>query len=202
MIHHVYANPSNIGDWLSARGIQSLLPPDPVQEHFCDAPFVEATLSALRELGPDDFIVIGGGGLFMDYFVPFWEGFLPIAARVPFCIWGAGYCDMKREQSRPPAKLISEIIRQSRLCIVRDELTRENLSDCELPPPVICPTVVAVPTRGGELKRPLNVDHYDNVGADIYERILSAAEEFADRTGRSYRQTNNLIPSGRVTALQ
>lgn len=202
MIHHVYANQSNIGDWLSARGIQSLLPTGPVQEHLCDEPFVEATLSALREAGPDDFIVIGGGGLFMDYFVPFWEGFLPIAARVPFCIWGVGYVDMKREQSRPPVKLISEIVQQSRLCIVRDELTRANLSDCPLPPPVICPTVVAVPTRGGELKRVLNVDHLDNVGADIYERILSTAEEFADRTGRSYRQTNNLIPPGRVTALQ
>ncbi len=202
MIHHVYANQSNIGDWLSARGIQSLLPVGPVQEHFCDAPFVEATLSALRDAGSDDFIVIGGGGLFMDYFVPFWEGFLPIAARVPFCIWGAGYCDMKRKQSRPPAKLISEIVRQSRLCIVRDELTRENLSDCPLPPPVICPTVVAVPTRRGELKRLLHVDHYDNVGEETYRRVLAIAEEFADRTGRSYRQTNNLIPTSRDAALQ
>jgi hypothetical protein len=109
---------------------------------------------------------------------------------------------MKREQSLPPLQLISEIVRKSRLCIVRDELTRETLSDCALPPPVICPTVVAVQTRGGEQKRLLNVDHYDNVGADIYERILAVAEEFADRTSRSYRQTNNLVPTGNVAALQ
>jgi hypothetical protein len=109
---------------------------------------------------------------------------------------------MKRKQSRPPAKLISEIVRQSRLCIVRDELTRENLSDCPLPPPVICPTVVAVPTRRGELKRLLHVDHYDNVGEETYRRVLAIAEEFADRTGRSYRQTNNLIPTSRDAALQ
>lgn len=202
MIHHVYANQSNIGDWLSARGIQSLLRPEPITEHFCDVPFVEETLANLRNAGPDDFIIIGGGGLFMDYFVPFWEGFLPIAARVPFCIWGAGYCDMKREESRPPAGLISEVIRQSRLCIVRDELTRENLADCHLPPPVICPTVVEVPSRGGALKRLLHVDSYDNVGESIYERMVSIAEAFAERTGRTYRQTNNLIPAGHNGRLQ
>ena len=40
MIHHVFANRSNIGDWLSARGIQALLGPQRVMEHLCDEPFV------------------------------------------------------------------------------------------------------------------------------------------------------------------
>ena len=44
MIHHVYANRSNAGDWLSALGIQRLLAPLPVTEHLCDEPFVEETL--------------------------------------------------------------------------------------------------------------------------------------------------------------
>jgi hypothetical protein len=204
MIHHVYANQSNAGDWLSARGIQSLLAPRPggMTEHFCDEPFVPETIAALRQATVDDFIIIGGGGLFMDYFVPFWEGFRPIAARVSFVIWGVGTCDMKREPSRPPLKLISEIVRQSRLCVVRDELTREFLSSCELPPPVACPTVVAVPMAGGEQKRLLHVDHYDNVGAEIYERMVAVGERFAERTGRGYRQTNNLIPAGHNGALK
>ncbi len=202
MIHHVYANQSNVGDWLSARGIQSLLAPLPVTEHFCDEPFVPETLAALNEAGPDDFIIIGGGGLFMDYFVPFWEGFRDIAGRVPFAIWGAGCCEMKREQSGAPLQLISEIVRRSRLCVVRDELTREQLSGCHLPPPVICPTVVAVPTTVGGEKRLLQVDHYDNVGAEIYERMVAIADEFAERTGRSYRQMNNLIPAGHNGAVQ
>jgi polysaccharide pyruvyl transferase WcaK-like protein len=202
MIHHIYANQSNVGDWLSARGIQSLLAPRQVKDHFCDIPFVPETLATLSKAGPEDFIIIGGGGLFMDYFVPFWEGFRPIAARVPFVIWGAGCCDMKREPTRPPLKLISEIIRQSRFCVVRDELTRELLSDANLPPPVICPTVVAVPTRRGEQKRLLHVDHHDNVGAEVYESMVAAAEEFAETTGRSYRQMNNLIPAGHNGALQ
>lgn len=202
MIHHVYANQSNVGDWLSARGIQSLLAPHAVTEHFCDEPFVPATLAALNEAGPEDFILIGGGGLLMDYFTPFWEGFRSVAARVPFVVWGAGACDMKREQTRPPLTLISEILQRSQLCVVRDELTRRLLSECKLPAPVICPTVVAAPTTGGEQRRLLHVDHYDNVGPEIYERMVTVAEQFAERTGRSYRQTNNLIPAGHKGALQ
>ena len=202
MIHHVYANQSNAGDWLSARGIQSLLAPLTVTEHFCDEPFVPKTLAALSQARPEDFIIIGGGGLFMDYFVPFWEGFQSIAARVPFVIWGVGYCDMKREASHPPLKLIENIVRQSRLCVVRDELTRTYLSDCKLPPPVICPSVVAVTTQSGEQKRLLHVDHYNNVGAEVFERMVAIAEEFAKRTGRSDRQTNNLIPAGQSGKLR
>ncbi|HMP81818.1 MAG TPA: polysaccharide pyruvyl transferase family protein [Verrucomicrobiota bacterium] len=202
MIHHVYANQSNVGDWLSAKGIQSLLAPHALKEHFCDEPFVPATLAALNQAGPEDFIVIGGGGLFMDYFVPFWRGFEPIAARVPFVIWGAGACDMKLEKSRPPLELVTDIVRRSRLCIVRDGLTRGLLSGCNLPAPVICPTVAAVRSVGGETKRLLHVDHYDNVGAEVYEKMVSVTEAFAQRTGRICCQTNNLIPAGHNGALQ
>jgi polysaccharide pyruvyl transferase WcaK-like protein len=196
MIHHVYANQSNVGDWLSARGIQSLLAPRKVREHFCDEPFVPETIAALERATAEDFIIIGGGGLFMEYFVPFWEKFAPVARRVPFAIWGVGACDLKRERSLPPANLMTEIVQQSRLCVVRDELTREFLSGCRLPPPVICPTVVAVPPVASEAKRVLHVDHYDNVGAKIFEQMETVAQDFAKRTGRSYRKINNLISAG------
>jgi polysaccharide pyruvyl transferase WcaK-like protein len=202
VIYHVYANRSNAGDWLSARGIQSLLAPVELKDLFCDTPFAAQTLAVLRDAGPDDFIVIGGGGLFMDYFVPFWEGFLPVARRVPFCIWGAGCCDLKRFQSRPPLQLLTEIIQRSQLCVVRDELTRSFFSDCQLPPPVVCPTVNAVASAGGEQKGLLHVDHYDSVGPENYERMVASAQEFAARTGRTYRQTNNLISAGQNGALQ
>jgi hypothetical protein len=88
MIYHVFANKSNVGDWLSARAIQHLLGfPDVVELH-CDAAFVAATLKQLASANPKDLIIIGGGGLFQEYFVPFWKGFEAIAQRVPFCIWG------------------------------------------------------------------------------------------------------------------
>ena len=201
MIHHVYANQSNIGDWLSARGIQSLLGSRTVANHFCDEPFVPATLAALSKAGPEDFVIIGGGGLFMDYFVPFWDGFRSIAPRVPFAIWGVGACDMKRVPSRAPITLVSDIVKQSKLCVVRDELTRNWLSNCELPQAVICPTVNAVHEAAVEKAGLLHLDHYDNVGAEIFERMVVIAEEFAARTGRPYLKANNLISAGKEDAL-
>jgi polysaccharide pyruvyl transferase WcaK-like protein len=196
MIYHVYANQSNVGDWLSARGIQSLLAPHAVTELFCDEPFVPPTLAVLARATPADFIVIGGGGLFMDYFVPFWQGFQSIADRVPFAIWGAGACDMKLEASRPPLALVGDIVARSRLCVVRDELTRQLLGGGNLPAPVICPAVVAVPFTGGETRRLLHVDHFNNVGEGVYQRMVDAAAAFAARTGRSEQQMNNLISAG------
>jgi hypothetical protein len=202
VIYHVYANQSNAGDWLSAHGIQSLLAPLELKNLFCDTPFAAQTLAALGNACQDDFIVIGGGGLFMDYFLPFWEEFGPIAARVPFCIWGVGCCDLKRYESRPPLQLLEDIIWRSKLCIVRDELTRSFFSECRLPPPVACPTVNAVPSAAGEGKCLLHVDHYDSVGAENYERMVAIGGQFAARTGRTYRQTNNLVSAGHNGALR
>jgi len=36
MIYLVYANQSNVGDWLSRRGIKLLLMPSPVSDILCD----------------------------------------------------------------------------------------------------------------------------------------------------------------------
>jgi polysaccharide pyruvyl transferase WcaK-like protein len=202
VIHHVFANRSNIGDWLSARGIQALLAPLPVTEHLCDEPFVDATLDSLSRLTPEDLIIIGGGGLFMDYFIPFWDGFREIAQRVPFCIWGVGYCDLKREASRPPTALLEEIIRKSCLCVVRDQLSHRRLAQCGLPPPVPCPSVSIVdnmPRVGHGL---LHVDNYTTAGADVYDAMDAYGAEYASRTQRPYWTTNNRIPAGDASALE
>jgi polysaccharide pyruvyl transferase WcaK-like protein len=200
MIHHVFANRSNIGDWLSARAIQSLLGPREIREHLCDQPFVAQTLSEVANANSDHFILIGGGGLFMDYFEPFWQGFREVAERVSYGIWGVGYCDMKREKSRPGQKLIEEIASRARFCIVRDELTRGYLASSNLPAPVVCPTVNLVDRRevGNGV---LHVDAYDNVGPEIYAEMNSIGRRFATQTGRSFRAINNLIESGSEKAL-
>jgi polysaccharide pyruvyl transferase WcaK-like protein len=201
MIHHVFANKSNIGDWLSAMGIQSLFKPHQVTEHLCDEPFVPETLERLAAADPEDVIVIGGGGLFMDYFVPFWEGFREIAGRTPFCIWGVGYCDHKRKISRPPVELLSEIIGKSFLCSVRDELTRRWLPDCRLPPPTACPSLCVLKPAAEPGFGVLHVDNYIAAGADVYERMDGYARQFAEETGRPYRRTNNRIQPGSASEL-
>jgi polysaccharide pyruvyl transferase WcaK-like protein len=199
VIHHVFATKSNIGDWLSAKGIQHLLRPFEVRESFCDTPFVAETLERLSALQPMDTVVIGGGGLFMDYFTPFWEGFAALADRVPFCIWGVGYCDVKNAESRADVELLRTMMRKSRLCVVRDELTRNYLGDSS--PPVACPsmTVVGPPATPGF--GVLHADHYDVVGNDVYEIVNEAARSFAERTRRPFAGTDNQIEDGDEGAL-
>jgi hypothetical protein len=110
---------------------------------------------------------------------------------------------MKLEQTRPPLDLLEEVVRRSQLCVVRDELTRQHLRGRALPAPVACPTIMAVPTAPRAAgHRLLHIDHYDNVGIEIYEAMMKVGQEFAQRTGRDYRQTNNLIPAGDAAALQ
>jgi hypothetical protein len=138
----------------------------------------------------------------MDYFVPFWQGFRPIASRVPYCIWGVGYCDLKLEQTRPPIDLLEDIVAKSQLCIVRDQLTWSLLSRCRLPSPVICPSICALGPSNESGFGVLHVDNYTTAGADVYETMDRLAKDFASATGRPFRKTNNRIQPGSQSALQ
>jgi polysaccharide pyruvyl transferase WcaK-like protein len=203
VIHHIYANRSNAGDWLSAQGIQSLLAASGIEEHLCDAPFVPETLARLRDAGPNDRIVIGGGGLFSSYFEPFWEGILPIITHVPTAIWGVGVCDRTLGKSLPRRDLIRAVAKASTWCVVRDALTRTFIGLPELPAPVPCPTFNAIeptplPARPATL---LHVDHYDNVGASNFERMEAYAADHARATGRLHRKVNNTLAAGSLPAL-
>jgi polysaccharide pyruvyl transferase WcaK-like protein len=198
VIHHVFANRSNIGDWLSAKGIQALLD-EPVTEHLCDAPFLADTLAALAALGPHDTVVIGGGGLFMDYFNPFWAALTAIDLAAPLCVWGVGYCDLKLTPSRPPIGLLRAALAKARLCVVRDELTSDALG-LNLPT-TPCPSLAAVrPAPGGFGL--LHVDNYTTAGPEVYEHMEAAGRAFAERTGRPHHNTNNRIEPGRQAEMQ
>jgi polysaccharide pyruvyl transferase WcaK-like protein len=193
MIYHIFANRSNIGDWLSAKGIQKLLYPLEVTECLCDEPFIKDTMDCLSGATENDLIVIGGGGLFMDYFNPFWNAFREVANRVPFCIWGIGYCDLKSESSLPQNNLIEDIIEKSMICIVRDELTRTHLKKINLSSPIPCPSINFInpcKLKGNNL---LHVVNYTTAGAKTYNSMCATAKSFSDNTGRIYVETNNLI---------
>ena len=201
MIYHIFANRANIGDWLSAKGIQSMLTDGPFIELLCDEPFVDETICRLQSLQPNDFVIIGGGGLFMDYFAGFWEKFLQLK-EVSFAIWGVGYCDTIKESSRPPQQLIEDVVQRSRLCFVRDELTHGYLGKFELPSPVGCPSVLCLEQAPGDGRGLLHVDNYTTVGAQAFEHMDEVGRQFATETQRCYRQTNNRIPAGNESRLQ
>jgi polysaccharide pyruvyl transferase WcaK-like protein len=196
MIYHVFANRSNIGDWLSAKGIQKLLSPYEVTECLCDKPFVNRTIKMLKCATGNDLIVIGGGGLLMDYFVPFWEKFRPITDIVPFVAWGIGFCDIKHENTLPPQGLIEDIILKSKLFIVRDELTWSTFPSCKLPPPVPCPSVNMIDRVAENGNDFLHVVNCTNIGPDIYNAMYMASRDFARQSGRVYREVNNHITQG------
>jgi polysaccharide pyruvyl transferase WcaK-like protein len=129
----------------------------------------------------------------MDYFVPFWESLRNVASGLRYGIWGVGFCDLKCEPSRPPTKLLQEVVERSQFCYVRDELTRSYLAACQLPASVPCPSVVAVrhgvqPGRGL-----LHVDNYTTAGADVFEAMQVYGERFAKQTERILRCTNNRL---------
>lgn len=193
MIYHIYANRSNIGDWLSARGIQKLLSPLEITECFCDRPFVNETMKCLKKATPDDLIVIGGGGLLMDYFNPFWSRFKDVAQKIPFCIWGVGVCDLKAKKTLLKRSLIEGIVQKSKLCVVRDQLTVDYLSNCKIPTPVQCPSVCVIAPPETPARGLLHVVNYSTVGAKQYKTMLAIAQNFADQTERVYRETNNRI---------
>jgi polysaccharide pyruvyl transferase WcaK-like protein len=201
MIYHVYANRSNIGDWLSARGIQKHFAADEIVELLCDEPFVPDTIDTLSTASHDDLVIIGGGGLFMDYFLPFWESFEPLSKRLRFAIWGVGCCNLKRGPTLPPRELLEQIVSRAELCVVRDDLTREYLGNCAVQAEVPCPSVAvidAVALGCGVL----HVDAWDNVGEQLYAYMHRTAQESAARTGRPFASTNNLIRKGDERDLQ
>jgi polysaccharide pyruvyl transferase WcaK-like protein len=202
MIYHVFANKSNIGDWLSARGIQQLLTGKKITECFCDVPFVEETIFKLKKATPEDLIIIGGGGLLMDYFVPFWTSFRSISHKIPFCVWGIGYCDIKQELSLPPAALLEDILGRSKLCVVRDEMSRVHLQSLNLEPPVQCPSVCVINSSLEKTSDVLHVVNYSTVGETAYELMCKSAKEFTSINKTVYRQTNNLIQAGNKVQLE
>jgi polysaccharide pyruvyl transferase WcaK-like protein len=201
MIYHVFANKSNIGDWLSAKGIQTMLTDGSFVELLCDEPFVDETIGRLRSLQPDDLVIIGGGGLFMDYFADFWDKFSQLK-QVNFSIWGVGYCDTTNEPSRPPQQLIEAVVQRSRCCFVRDELTHRYLSRFELPSPGGCPSVLYLQEDVHDGRGLLHIDNYTTVGARAFDEMDEMGRQFAADTQRRFRHFNNKIPAGNESRLQ
>jgi polysaccharide pyruvyl transferase WcaK-like protein len=201
LIYHVFANKSNVGDWLSARGIQRALSGQSVVEYFCDEPFVEKTLEALTRVSGDDLVIIGGGGLFMDYFTPFWEGFSRISGCLPYGIWGAGLCDLKRTPSRPAVGLLTEIVQNSQFCWVRDQLTRDYLVHCDPPEPIGCPSLLELTPATEPAWSVLHVDNYTTAGADVYDAMEEFVSKWARQTCRPLLRTNNRIEPGSLDNL-
>ncbi|MEQ1573688.1 MAG: polysaccharide pyruvyl transferase family protein [Vicinamibacterales bacterium] len=200
MIHHVFACKSNIGDWLSALAIQKLLSPAPVVEHLCDEPYRAATLERLSRLSPGDTIVIGGGGLLMDYFDPFWKRMPGIAEATPTMIWGVGLCDHVQAASQPDINLLRPVFSAAKLAVVRDELTMTFLQGLA-EGPVACPAMSLFSSDSRNGHGALHVHHRGVITRHRYETVVATVTRFAAETGRAYVEINNRIGDGKRQQL-
>lgn len=202
MIYHVYANKSNIGDWLSAIGIQGLLEGFEIVELHCDQPFVDEAIERLRQATQDDLVVIGGGGLFMDYFEPFWERFRTLQGRLRYCIWGVGYCDLKQVETRIRPELVREVVAAAELCVVRDQITLAYIGMASVEGPVICPSVCAIDAVSRPGLGVLHVANFTTAGAEAYGVMRGVCRRFARETNRPFRETSNRIDKATRQSLE
>lgn len=201
MIHHVYANRSNIGDWHAARSIHRLLGTS-VQELLCDAPYLRTTLARLGSVDPHDVVVVGAGGLLMDYFADFWEGFLRLPVVAPLVLWGVGCCSVKHAPSSLDPALVRRIVDRADVVAVRDELTVDALPDDDRVRLVPCPSLAF------DLERPtssppalLHATHGYTIGADVLAEVCSQAQTFAEAAGLRYAETDHRIVPDDTAAL-
>ncbi len=193
MIYHVYANRQNIGDWLAARAIQSTLVPRPITQLLLDEYFVADTVRRLQSATSRDLIIVGGGGLLMDYFLPFWEQLEIVSQRIPIVIWGIGYCDFKDSNVRPPKQLIQKIFSRARLCVLRDELTRSDFAELSLPPATLCPSLMLLERHVHKTPSLVHGVHWGVTGEDRYQRMCTLVKAHCEDTKLHYVELNNEI---------
>lgn len=202
MIHHVFANRSNIGDWLSALAIRSLIN-QPTKEHLCDGSYIEETLQELAMLSPSDFVIIGGGGLWMDYFTPFWTGFRALRGKVRYALWGVGVCSHKDRLTSSCANpdLLRDLVEHSEACSVRDVLSSRHVAPSKAQV-IPCPAINWIRRNASKWNgNVLCVEHPDLLSEQDIRRVRTVARSYAEATGRKFEVTRNIIPAGHYGEL-
>lgn len=122
---------NNKGDYAIVLAVQELL-----RRHFPNCSIVDYPVSLLKDGGVKeaakinkaDFVVIGGGGIFYSYFLPYSEEFIDSIIK-PIVIFGAGYI---REVDAPAlssvsAKSVAFLANQAIMVGVRDFNTKKFL---------------------------------------------------------------------------
>ena len=129
---HVW-DKKNKGDVAIVLAVQELL-----HQHFPEAKIIDYPVSLLKtggaveakKINQADFIVIGGGGIFYSYFLPYSQKFIK-QLKKPIIIFGAGYI---REVGAPAlskaaASSVAYLAKQAILVGVRDDNTKKFLID-------------------------------------------------------------------------
>lgn len=127
---HVW-DKNNKGDVAIVLAVQELLKKNFPGCKILDFPvqlLKDGTIQDARRINQADFVVIGGGGIFYSYFLPYNKEFIKSIIK-PIIIFGAGYI---KEVDAPELKLesaasVAYLAKQARLVGVRDNNTKKFL---------------------------------------------------------------------------
>ena len=138
---YVYANQKNAGDLLSAKGIQAAVGVEGAEYLIEDGRphnFLRSEKVKQRKL------IIGGGGLLMDVFEPFWQELLSSGSG--YMLFGVGACNIRGRARLLPDKLLKDIVLNAWHVQVRDSMTADLIeAACGIKPlRTLCPSVYYV----------------------------------------------------------
>lgn len=197
-IFHLYSNRHNIGDLFSALGIKKLLKGKNLTDlYWCDS---AATRLALENLSSQDKLIVGGGGLLMDYFEEMWKAVLKVPSEALLVIWGIGFCHHKSSDTSLNKSLMKKIVERADLVAVRDRVTFEMLGEFSNKIRLSgCPSVVvAKEWKRRKQKYLLHVIHPELLLEEVIE-WRDTANKLAKKSGLKYVEINHLAPRNELS---
>ena len=201
-IYQIYANKTNIGDYLSALAIRKYITPQKNITHLlCDKPYISATQNILGHLSKDDVVIIGGGGLLMDYFIQLWRTLIDNYTGYKLFIWGIGECSNNNKgiDSRVGNQIIQEISQIATKIAVRDFALKQRFDDCGRNVEMVgCPsTFIASAWPKQKNKYLLHIVHPGLI-RDTLPEWKSSCKALAEKLNLTYVESNHLLPKSLV----
>ncbi len=119
MIYYLCANNKNVGDLFSMYGVR-LAVGLKGRERFLEVGD-RALDRSLSRIGSSDSVIIGGGGILKDYFVPCWQTLLKHQSVTKFkmYLFGIGVCSFKNRDTLMPDELLHRIASASERVFLR-----------------------------------------------------------------------------------
>ncbi len=127
---HVW-DKKNKGDYAIVLAVQELLKKQFPECKITDFPInllKDGKLSDAKKINQNNFVIIGGGGIFYSYFLPYNQEFIK-AISIPMAIFGAGYIKEidAPELSLAAATSVAYLAKQAKFVGVRDNNTKKFL---------------------------------------------------------------------------
>ena len=195
MIYYCCANNLNIGDYFSMLGVKEAIGLSGEEEfmELRDEPFSDF-ISSLEE---NDILIVGGGGLFKDYFEKYWKDiiFHQKMRKFSLYLFGVGVCDIKNKSISTVIsnEFINEIIMISNSSFIRAPLPIRNIKVVE----TCCPSVLYVQKNYSSEEIPsqeklLYVNHRGLVGKEKSKQIRGILQKYCSNNNLTYSEVNNI----------